>query len=161
MKKLKVNILFIAAITIACFSQSCAHKPDPEKEKSDVTSIIRSFYQSFEQEDMDLMSEVMAHDDSMLSFGTSLADLHEGWTEWKQNHLAQFEAIDKAKLNSKNLHVYLSQTGDVAWFADVTDWSLVVQGEMFLMKDIRITGVLEKRKDHWKIVQIHASVPQE
>lgn len=128
--------------------------------KADVIKTVNEFYQSFEQQDMDLMSELMAHDESMLSFGTSVSDHHKSWAEWKENHLAQFEAIDKAKINSKNLHVYQSQTGYVAWFADTTDWTLLIEKETVQMNDVRITGVLEKRDGVWKIVQIHASVPQ-
>lgn len=103
----------------------------------------------------------MAHDKSMLSFGTAPTEHHAGWTEWKTAHLEQFEAIDKADIRSKNLKVYISQTGDVAWFANVTDWTMVIQGEALVMHNVRITGVLEKRNSEWKIVQIHASVPQE
>jgi hypothetical protein len=128
--------------------------------KADVIKIVNKFYQSFEQQDMNLMSELMAHDESMLSFGTSVSDHHNSWAEWKENHLAQFEAIDKAKINSNNLHVYQSQTGYVAWFADTTDWILIIEKETIQMNDVRITGVLEKRDGVWKIVQIHASVPQ-
>ncbi len=146
-----------AAILLAC---SCRQNTDPKTEQSAVTKTVSEFYRSFEEEDINLMSELMAHDESMLSFGTSIADLHNSWAEWKENHIAQFEAIDEANINSKNLHVYVSQTGSVAWFADVTDWTLVVQKETVQMNDIRITGVLEKRDNIWKIVQIHASVPQ-
>lgn len=106
------------------------------------------------------MSELMAHDTSMLSFGTDIADIHPSWSAWKQNHLAQFTAIDEAKIHSKNLHVYISRHGNTAWFADVSDWTLVIQKDTIQLNDIRITGVLEKRDKVCKIVQIHASVPQ-
>jgi len=147
-------------ISIFCFTLSCTPKVDPETEKSNVEKIVKELYQSYEQKDIDLMSEVMAHDESMLSFGTGISDIHKSWKEWKENHIAQFEAIDEAKINSKNLNVYLSRTGNVAWFADITDWTLVIQKETIQMNDVRITGVLEKRNNVWKIVQIHASVPQ-
>ncbi|HPG12408.1 MAG TPA: nuclear transport factor 2 family protein, partial [Chitinophagaceae bacterium] len=80
--------------------------------------------------------------------------------EWEKSHLAQFEAIDKAKLTSKDLTVFLSKSGDVAWFSDITDWNLVIQNDSLDINNIRITGVLEKRDAEWKIVQVHASVPQ-
>jgi len=96
----------------------------------------------------------------MLSFGTGISDLHNSWAEWRKNHIVQFKAFDKAKINSKNMNVYLSQNNNVAWFADVSDWTLIVENDTIEMKDIRITGVLEKRNNVWKIVQIHASVPQ-
>jgi len=151
--------LFIA-LPILCLLLSCTDKVDSETEKSNVIEVVNGLYQSFEDKDIDLMSEVMAHDQSMLSFGTGISDLHNSWAEWIKNHIVQFKAFDKAKINSKNMNVYLSQNSNVAWFADVSDWTLIVENDTIEMKDIRITGVLEKRNNVWKIVQIHASVPQ-
>ena len=151
--------LFIA-LPILCLLLSCTDKVDSETEKSNVIEVVNGLYQSFEDKDIDLMSEVMAHDQSMLSFGTGISDLHNSWAEWRKNHIVQFKAFDKAKINSRNMNVYLSQNSNVAWFADVSDWTLIVENDTIEMKDIRITGVLEKRNNVWKIVQIHASVPQ-
>ena len=151
--------LFIA-LPILCLLLSCTDKVDSDTEKSNVIEVVNGLYQSFEDKDIDLMSEVMAHDQSMLSFGTGISDLHNSWAEWRKNHIVQFKAFDKAKINSKNMNVYLSQNSNVAWFADVSDWTLIVENDTIEMKDIRITGVLEKRNNVWKIVQIHASVPQ-
>ncbi len=152
--------MLLTAMTLFCLLFSCTHKTDTDTEKSEVAKTVKLLYQSFEQKDINLMSEVMAHDESMLSFGTGISDVHKSWSEWKQNHLAQFQAFDNAKINTKSSNVYLSKTGNVAWFADVTDWTLVIHNETIEMNDIRITGVLEKRDNVWKIVQIHASVPQ-
>jgi len=157
---MKTKISLLTLIFILCFTLSCTRKVDSETEKSNVEKTVKEFYRSFEQKDIDLMSELMAHDESMLSFGTSIFDIHKSWMEWKENHMVQFEAFNEAKIKSKNLNVYLNQTGNVAWFADISDWILVVQKETIQMNDIRITGVLEKRNNIWKIVQIHASVPQ-
>ena len=151
--------LFIA-LPILCLLLSCTDKVDSDTEKSNVIEVVNGLYQSFEDKDIDLMSEVMAHDQSMLSFGTGISDLHNSWAEWRKNHIVQFKAFDKAKINSRNMNVYLSQNSNVAWFADVSDWTLIVENDTIEMKDIRITGVLEKRNNVWKIVQIHASVPQ-
>ncbi len=152
--------MLLTAMTLFCLTLSCTHKIDTDTEKSEVAKTVKVLYQSFEQKDINLMSEVMAHNESMLSFGTGITDVHKSWSEWEQNHLAQFQAFDNAKINTKSSNVYLSKTGNVAWFADVTDWTLVIHNETIEMNDIRITGVLEKRDNVWKIVQIHASVPQ-
>ncbi|WP_242095128.1 nuclear transport factor 2 family protein [Aestuariivivens sediminicola] len=150
----------LIALPILCLLFSCTPKVDSGTEKTNVIEAINRLYQSFEDKDIDLMSEVMAHDESMLSFGTSISDLHNSWSEWRNNHIAQFEAFDKAKITSKKMNVYLSHNSHVAWFADVSDWILIIDNENIQMNDIRITGVLEKRNNSWKIVQIHASVPQ-
>ena len=155
-------ILSLTAIGVLwCTTPATTQVTHNEAEKSEITRIIQSFYESFEQEDMELMSAVMAHDADMVSFGTGLTEHHVGWDAWKQAHLGQFEAFAGIQFVSKGLNVFLSECGTVAWFADVFDLSLVVENEQIDMSDLRITGVLEKRADQWKIVQIHASVPQE
>ena len=158
---MKTNTVLLYVVSLLWLTCSCTHKIDGKTEKLEVQKTIEKLYKSFEEKDIDLMSEVMAHDESMLSFGTGISDVHKSWMEWKQNHIAQFKAFDKAKINSKNLNVYLSQTGNVAWFADQDDWEIVIQTDTIQMRDIRITGVLEKRDNVWKIVQIHASVAQD
>ena len=155
------NTSLLALLTCSLMCISCNQPADLTAEKEAVTQTIKQFYQSFESEDINLMSSVMAHDDDMLSFGTALGDLHESWGMWEKAHLAQFEALDDIVLTSKNLHVYTNPSATTAWFADVSDWSLAVQGEPLSLNNVRITGVLDKREGAWKIVQIHASVPQE
>ena len=145
---------------MAVTNTACHNRADNSAEKANATRVIREFYTSFENEDIKKISEVMAHDDDMLSFGTGLSEHHSGWKAWEQSHMAQFAQFDDPKILSKNLHVYLSEKGEAAWFADVSDWTLKVQGEAVSISNVRITGVLEKRSGAWKIVQIHASVPQ-
>ncbi|MFH4969388.1 nuclear transport factor 2 family protein [Gaetbulibacter sp. M240] len=157
---MKTKTMLLAILTLFYLTSSCTNKIDDQAEQSNVQKTIKKLYKSFEQKDINLMSEVMAHDESMLSFGTSISDVHMNWEEWKQNHINQFKAFDSAKINSKNLNVYLNQTGNVSWFADIGDWEIVMQSDTIQISDVRITGVLEKRDDLWKIVQIHASVPQ-
>lgn len=159
--QMKTKSIIFGIFTCIFFFTSCNKSVDVTAEKEAITQTIKQFYQSFESEDINLMSAVMAHDDDMLSFGTALGDLHESWGMWEKAHLAQFEALDDIVLTSKNLHVYTNPSATTAWFADVSDWSLAVQGEPLSLNNVRITGVLDKREGAWKIVQIHASVPQE
>ena len=157
---MKTKNLPLISLSILFLLFSCQTQIDLDTEKKEVKATANKLYRSFENKDIELMSAVMAHDDSMLSFGTGISDLHNNWSEWKQNHIAQFEAFDKAEINSKNMQVYLSKNSNVAWFADVTDWVLFIDNDKIPMNEIRITGVLEKRNDSWRIVHIHASVPQ-
>lgn len=153
------STLFIT-LSVCLLFFSCSKKEDPGIEKANAKEIVQKLYRSFESKDIGLMSTIMAHDEDMVNFGTDVTEHEVGWKEWEKSHLAQFEAIDKAKLTSKDLTVFLSKSGDVAWFSDITDWNLVIQNDSLDINNIRITGVLEKRDAEWKIVQVHASVPQ-
>ena len=155
---MKLSYLIVALLV--SFSAISLTLRDPGTDKTEVIEIIRLLYTSFEQEDMDLMSSVMSHDEDMVSFGTGLTEHHVGWKQWKEAHLGQFEVFDDIRVTSKDLTVFIGSSRDVAWFADVNDWHLVVDKDSIDVPDIRITGVLEKKAGDWKIVQIHASVPQ-
>ena len=130
-------------------------------EKSNVTNVIHKLYESYQTEDMELHATVMAQDKDMVNFGTDIAEHHVGWEAWKESHIAQWEAIDKTEISSTDLTVFLAETGNVAWFSDITNWSIVVQGDTLNINNARLTGVLEKRGDKWKIVQIHVSIPKD
>lgn len=155
-----MKLLFLSALPLVLLTLSCSEKADTNTEKANVKEIVQKLYKAFESEDMDLMSTIMAHDEDMVNFGTDITEHEVGWKEWEKSHLAQFEAIDKAKLTSKELTVFISKSADAAWFSDITDWNLVIQKDSLNINNVRITGVLEKRDDVWKIVQVHASVPQ-
>lgn len=59
----------------------------------------------------------------------------------------------------RDLHISLSQSGDVAWFFcmldDVNEW----KGQPASWINTRWTGVLEKRQGRWRMVQMHFSNP--
>jgi ketosteroid isomerase-like protein len=50
-----------------------------------------------------------------------------------------------------------SKTGDVAWFSAMVDDEGEFDGKPWGLKDVRWTGVLEKRDGSWKICQQHMS----
>jgi ketosteroid isomerase-like protein len=65
---------------------------------------------------------------------------------------------NKAKgFDIRNLRVVISKTGDVVWFSAVVDDEGEFDREPWGAKDIRWTGVLEKRGGSWKICQQHMS----
>jgi len=109
---------------------------------------------------MELLSNIMAHDEDMVSFRTDLSEHFIGWEAWKTLHLEQWEVIDETKITSTDLTVFLAEKGNIAWFSDVTNWNFKIKDNSIKINNIRINGVLEKRKGKWKIVQIHMSIPQ-
>jgi len=57
----------------------------------------------------------------------------------------------------RDLRLVISRTGEVAWFSAVVDDEGEWDGKPWGSKDIRWTGVVEKRKGQWVIVQQHMS----
>jgi len=158
---MKTKSLLFSLLSLLLFSLSCTKKTNPEVEKAIVTKTVQELYEAYEKEDMALMEKIMAQDEDMVNFGTEITEHEVGWIIWKSNHQAQWEVIDMSKITSKDLTVFMNETANTAWFSDITDWFLIIQNEAINLNTIRITGVLEKRGNQWKIVQVHASVPQE
>jgi hypothetical protein len=57
----------------------------------------------------------------------------------------------------RDLRIVISQNKDVAWFSAVVDDEGEFDGEPWGSKNIRWTGVLEKRGESWRICQQHLS----
>lgn len=153
-----VSLIFILLFLSVIFS--CSKKENVVSKKSDVTEVITKLFTSCELEDMELLSSIMAHDEDMVYFGTNLAEYHVGWEAWKTSLLEQWAAIDETKIISTDLAVFISNTGEVAWFSDISNWKFKINDNSMKLNNVRITGVLEKRKGRWKIVQLHASANQ-
>ena len=70
----------------------------------------------------------------------------------------RFKALE---CNIRELRIQLSQNGDVAWYScyldDISEWD----GEKSGWRNVRWTGVLEKRQGKWLIMQMHFSFPEE
>jgi hypothetical protein len=81
-----------------------------------------------------------------------------GFSEFKMNESfwssPDFKAI---RYEIRDLKINVSKSGDAAWFYcildDVNEW----KGKPASWLNTRWTGVLEKRENHWVIVQMHFS----
>ena len=123
-----------------------------------VKTVVDQFAQAWETEDMTLFSRVMAHDADMVNFGTDAAEHFVGWEALRDAAGKMFPAFEKTKLTVKEQVIKIHSSGNAAWFSELVDWDLLVEGKP-VHQSCRFTGVLEKRKGKWIIVQFHNSVP--
>lgn len=110
-------------------------------------------------EDLELLSKIMAHDADMENLGTDAVKRWVGWEALKESIQKQFDSFEDSKISLKDQVIKVHNSGNVAWFSEVTEWSLVAQGQQVRIEGFRFTGVLEKRNSNRVIVQFHASVP--
>ena len=155
MKKIFVFLLgFLFFVIIACEKQV-----DIEAEKVAVQTAIDQLSQATETKDIELFSQLVAHDEDMVSFGTDAAERWIGWESSKEAAQKQFDAFDSIKFSVRDQIIKISQSGTVAWYSQITDLQVIMQGEQISVEGIRSTGVLEKRDGKWVLVQSHGSVP--
>jgi len=148
-------MLAILALVMSGRSQ----KVDIEAEKAKVKSVVDQFEQFWETEDMDLLARIMAHDADMVNYGSDAAEHFVGWEALKESVEKMLPSLENIKITVKDQVIKVHPSGNVAWFSEVWDWDLVVEGKPVHSGDQRLTGVLEKRNGSWVLVQFHNSVP--
>lgn len=134
-------------------------KVDIQAEKAKVRSVVDQFEQFWETQDMELLSRIMAHDVDMVNYGSDAAEHFVGWEALKESVEKMLLSLENTKITVKDQVIKVHPSGSVAWFSQVWDWDLVIEGRPVHSDGQRLTGVLEKRNGNWVFVQFHNSVP--
>ncbi|RME01056.1 MAG: SgcJ/EcaC family oxidoreductase [Calditrichaeota bacterium] len=153
------NLFAFLAIATLLFANACSQRVDLEAERAKVKGVVDQFAQAWETEDMELFSRIMAHDAGMVNSGTDAAEYFVGWEAFKTAVEDMFPVLGNIKITVKDQAIKVHGSGQVAWFAQVWDWDLEVEGQPMHSEGQRLSGVLEKRNGAWVIVQFHNSVP--
>ena len=108
--------------------------------------------------DRALFESIFAKDDNFFTYYPDSKSTVLGWKQFEKFLESWMDPRNKAKkFDIRNLRIVISKTGDVAWFSAMVDDEGVFDGKPWSTKDIRWTGVLEKRGGSWKICQQHMS----
>ena len=132
---------------------------DIKAEKTKVKEVVDQFEQFWETQDMELLSRIMAHDADMVNYGSDAAEHFVGWEALKESLERMLPSLENIKITVRNLVIKVHPSGNVAWFSQVWDWDLVIEGQPVHSAGQRLSGVLEKRNENWVFVQFHNSVP--
>jgi hypothetical protein len=160
-----MNLGMIAIIAMAGFINSGGRPmfsqdhPNLNKEKTEANALLDTYIRAFQTRDLELASEVYAHDPDLIVYGSSPSDRRLGWPQTEDYLKKYLAACDSIEIVLKERHIKVHRSGAVARFAQVLKWTEVERGKTYLMDGLRITGVLEKRDHGWVIVQLHASGP--
>jgi ketosteroid isomerase-like protein len=148
-------LLLIVNLLLSCQQQEQTNIKD---EKASVKKTLDNYVKSIVDEDMDLYSEIVAHDSNMINIGggTDLSWI-EGWVQLKDVMNGQNDAFSETKIDVTKERIFVSPSGRDAWA--VTLWNLktvLSDGNTYLLP-LRCTWVLQKRNDKWIIVSFHKS----
>lgn len=145
---------------IACQQQTPPKSAvDLELAKQEATNVVNQFSEFWETENMDLLSEIMAHDPDMVNFGSDASEHFVGYDNFRSVAEQMMPMLDSTTISVRNQVVNVDSTGAVAWFSEFRDWNLKIQGQAMEIPGQRLTGVLQNRNGKWVIVQFHNSVP--
>jgi hypothetical protein len=153
--------LFLCPIILSC---SNTYEHEQAQRRSETESVKAAIHNSIgwaKEKDFKLLYSTIANDPGYLEVDPG-SGVIRGINEFKENESfwgnPDFKAI---KYDIRDLTINLARNNDVAWFYcildDINEW----KSKPAVWMNTRWTGVLEKRKDKWVIVQMHFSFAKE
>lgn len=134
--------------------------PDNAVEKQKISEAIHSSIGWAKNKDINLLYSVIANDSSFLEVHPG-DRVVRGFNEFRKAEDFWMNPDFKAvRYEIRDLKITISPSGDAAWWFcildDINEW----KGQPASWENTRWTGVLEKRKGNWVIVQQHFSFAQ-
>ncbi len=131
-----------------------------EAEKAAIARVVHDAICWALTKDRPLQESTMAHSDELAIFWTDAGTTVFGWNEYVKLFDTWMDPRFRATFTEiRDLRINLSPAGDAAWFTatldDLWEWDGTPGGA----RDIRWTGVLEKRDGKWVFVHMHGSLP--
>jgi len=131
---------------------------DKTKDEYEITRVIHDSFGWALTKDRALFESIFAKDDDFFTYYPDSKSTVIGWSQFEKFLNGWMDPRNRAKgFDIRNLRIVISKTGEVAWFSAVVDDEGEFDGKPWGAKDIRWTGVLEKRGGSWKICQQHMS----
>jgi ketosteroid isomerase-like protein len=136
-----------------------ASAADREAEKAVVAKVVHDSICWALTKDRALQESTMAHDEDLFIIWTDSKATTAGWKQYVKLFDTWMDPRFKATVTEvRDLRIHLSRSGDVAWYSAMLDDLGEWDGKPTGSRDIRWTGVLEKRRGKWVVVQMHGSV---
>jgi len=130
-----------------------------EGEKALISKTLHDSFAWASTKDRALFESLFAKDDDFFTYYPDSKNTVVGWTQFQKYLERWMDPRNKAlSFDIRDLRLVMAKTGNVAWFSAVVDDAGEWDGKPWDSKDVRWTGVLEKRDGCWVIVQQHFSV---
>ena len=122
-----------------------------------VETTHEAYHAAFGKEDMDLMSEVWHHDQTVRLIVPPSDKVLTGWDEVKRSFDGAFENLDVISLDMRDVQTIVGE--EVAWIVDVHGLEMRTGDGNVIKPDFFSTHVFQKVVDRWLMVHHQASVP--
>lgn len=159
MKSLLVTLIGFLFLLAACEQPKAPKTADKQDVKKAVANVLEKYVIANENQDFSIIEQIWAPDSDIILFGTNSEEKLMGWNNIKKAIQEQFAAISETYISPTNQYIKIGPDQKTAWFAELLNYNFVYKGEARSFEGLRFTGVMEKRKDGWKIVQAHLSIP--
>ena len=127
-------------------------------DEHEISKILHDAFGWALTKDRDLFESIFSNDDDFFSYFPDSQSTAIGWKQFEKFLDEWMDPRNIAKVyDIRNLRIIISRSKDVAWFSAIVDDEGEFDGKPWGSKNIRWTGVLEKRDGNWKICQQHLS----
>jgi len=131
---------------------------DRMNEEHKIAKIIHDSFGWALTKDRALFENIFAQDDDFFTYYPDSKSTVVGWKQFEKFLERWMDPRNRAKgFDIRDLRIVISKEGEVAWFSAIVDDEGEFDGKPWGARDIRWTGVLEKRGGSWKICQQHMS----
>lgn len=116
---------------------------------------LQTYFDALTAGDARQLIALMSTADYYVKIGTDKNEIVHGGTHapaYYQDHVANTQDF-----TIQTHHIDIQERDTLAYFCTLQTWHLKWKGT-FETLNMRLTGVLEKEKNTWKFVQIHASL---
>jgi len=126
-------------------------------EKGAVQSVLEAWITGVEQDDLGLISQVVAHDEDVMYIGSGTDERIMGWSTLKAALEAQAAALSDIHITASEVTIHPLCGGQAAWATSL--WTFEARmGDQALSVPLRCTWIAEKREAGWVLVHFHKSV---
>ncbi len=158
MKSIIFTLFGLLLMAAACNAPKNPKAGNQDNEKA-VANVLEKYVIANENQDFSMIEQIWAPDSDIILFGTNSEEKLMGWANIKKAIKQQFASISETYISPSSQFIKLNPMQNTAWFAEILNYNFVYQGKARSFEGVRFTGVLEKQKDGWKIVQAHLSIP--
>jgi hypothetical protein len=148
-------------VMISCKDKEIGHRVYIKVELPVIEKTIRDAIGWAKDKDFDLLYSIISNDSNYLEVDPGIKII-KGFNQFKRNETFWGDSGFKAiRYEIRDFKISVSESGTVAWYYcildDINEW----KGQPESWLNTRWTGVLEKRKGKWVIVQMHFSFAKE
>lgn len=147
----------VALIALVLFCATTGHATDLTSPEG----VLRALVRANEEKDMATIAKLMAHDSDIVSY-TIEGRKYVGWPDFVRDMETEFKDATRIEIPITELKVWTR--GDTAWFAMELDYIRHLgtgKEEVRMLLPLRETGVMERRKGQWILVNFHESFRDE
>ncbi|MGC9780075.1 MAG: nuclear transport factor 2 family protein [Candidatus Heimdallarchaeota archaeon] len=132
--------------------------PKESKNEYEISKILHDAFGWALTKDRALFESIFANDDDFFSYFPDSKSTAIGWNQFEKFLDGWMDPSNIVKgFEIRNLRIVFSKNKEVAWFSAIVDDEGEFDGKPWGAKNIRWTGILEKRDEGCKICQQHLS----